>query len=282
MSEVPQLPPIPPASAAPKSVLFGWWPKTSRREKQLRHVVALAFWAYVLLSIFITDVDADIKAALPQNLSWIVTFKLFFFVGGVGLVALLVSTSRIFAWAIYIAFYPLTRLVLFILLLVVILVKTKSWVVVFSALNVCLSIFKSLKANVVIFSGIVVSSAVVFESASSSYLLSAAALLATIAIVIVARRFVSLFQPSQLLKTYVTVIAVMMNWVRDHITPDPANRALQPAQMNDAQRAQWADNLQNAVIIRTWCEILAIKFSDYRRSGLPICITYSTMLCYSS
>ena len=61
-----------------------------------------------------------------------------------------------------------------------------------------------------------------------------------------------------------------MKFTREHMTSAPVISGEQPTETEAKQLDTWASNLQQAVILRVLSEYLSIKFSDYRKSGLPI------------
>jgi hypothetical protein len=77
-----------------------------------------------------------------------------------------ISNWRILAWAIYVAFYPITRFVLGVLVFSVVIVKLKSWPILFTTLNLVLSFIASFKFNFVATTGVLIACMLVINASS--------------------------------------------------------------------------------------------------------------------
>lgn len=258
------------AVAPQPSKVLNWWPKPSKPEKLARHLAAITLWAYGILNLLVFDVDAFLIHHLPVNISWLISYKLLFFIGVAAILLATVSTKRIIAWAIYIVGYPLSRSALFILFVGILVAKAKSWPVLFSTVNVVLSFVRAFKANFILLSSIIIGSSTILCAQTPPTLWTAAVGLIAVAAVLVVRRFVSLFRPSQLLQMYTKMMALFLTFGQKTLAPDPAVKALQPAEMNQHQLDQWSSNLQSAVLFNELCKFLIRKFAEYRRGGLPV------------
>jgi hypothetical protein len=257
------------AAAPTTSKILSWWPKPTKPEKLARHVVAVTVWAYGILTLFVFDLDAFLTRHLPASVAVLISYKLLFFIGITAIVLATASTKRIIAWAIYIAFYPLTRFSLFVLFAGIMIAKAKSWPILFSVVNVVLSFARSFKANFILSSAVIIGSTIILCAQTAPTLWTAAASLTVVAAALIARRFVSLFRPSQLLQMYTKVMALLLTFGQKNLTLEPSVKALPLVEMDQQQIDKWASNLQSAILYNELCQFLIRRFADYRRGGLP-------------
>jgi hypothetical protein len=90
-----------------KSMLFGWWPNSSKLEKNLRRIFAFLFWFYVTTKLFIYDWDIFLIQHMAPNLSWIIQFKFLLALSTISCILVTTKNARIAAWVIYTSFFPL-------------------------------------------------------------------------------------------------------------------------------------------------------------------------------
>jgi hypothetical protein len=252
-----------------KSVLFGWWPKATKTERYLRHAVALIVWTYSVCQLIVFDMDGFLIRHLPQQLSWVIEFKLLVLLCVLATLFLTVSTKRLLAWTIYIVFYPITRFGWLLLIGCYLVIKTQSWPVLFTALNVLLSTFTSAKFVFVAFVFAATSLAIVLTSTASGSLWFATAVSLLLVVALVAKRFITIFRPSQLLGMYAKLIAVFIKLPQVVVTNDPSIKLIPPDKMTPEQLSKRSSNLRLAIILDELCSFLICKFQAYRRSALP-------------
>jgi hypothetical protein len=249
---------VPAATPRPTSP-FAWWSSAGRFEKLARQVFAIAFWLYVTCQLFLFDLDRLISDRLPVGARWIVEDKFLILIGVATAFLFIVPRRRVLAWAIYIAFYPLTRFVLGVLILSVIIVRLKSWPVLFTALNLVLSFFASFRFNLIATAGVLIACITVVTASGPISISIGIAILLVLIVALMARRFIALFQPSRLFKLYTRIIAGALNFGRKVLLAGARDKG-----------QNWENNFQTAVVLSEACRFLEAKFREYRTSGLPL------------
>ena len=71
-----------------------------------RKAIALAVWVYVLLKLFVFDVDAFIFRRFLPGFQWALDYKFFVFLGVVGVVAAIFKRKHVLVFMAYVIFYP--------------------------------------------------------------------------------------------------------------------------------------------------------------------------------
>jgi len=249
---------------------FTWWPSATRFEKLARQAIAIVFWLYVTCQLFLFDLDRLVSDFLPLSLRWIVEYKFLILIGATATLLLLVSKSRILAWMIYIAFYPITRFMLGVLVLSVVIVKLKSWPILFTALSLILSFIASFRFNFIATTTALVACVVVANASAPFSVAVGTALLVALIFALISRRFIALFQPSRLFKLYTRITAGGLNFSRKALLVDASAKGLELSALTDRQLKARENNFQTAVLLSEGCGFLEAKFREYRTSGLPV------------
>jgi len=257
------------ATPRPGSI-FAWWSSAGHFEKLARQAFAIAFWLYVTCQLFLFDLDRLISDRLPADVRWIVEYKFSILIGVATALLLVVSKRRVLAWALYVAFYPVTRLALGVLILSVAIIRLKSWSVLFTVLNLVLSFFASFRFNFIATAGALIACLIVVNASAPPTISIGIAILLALIVALIARRFIALFQPSRLFKLYTRIIAGALNFSRKILLADARAKGLDLSALNDQQRKRWENNFQMAVMLREACRFLEARFRQYRTSGLPV------------
>lgn len=257
-----------------ESIIINWWRGRSRTERYLRHLSAITIWTYVFAQLFVFDFDSWLTRNLPGWLGWVVTYKLVVFLFLAAIVLNFVPRRRFWSWTIYILLYPVTRLAVLIFAFVValgwVVVKLKSWTLLFAILNVTISFFRSFKFNFLLYVIAMIGVLVALLSQTPNNLVSAAALLAAVIIALVTRRLISVFRPSPIFDAYVGVMAWIMDYCRRKLIKPSNATGVDPAQFTLAEFEKRYGDLSTAILLSELCGFLESKFRQYRQSGVAI------------
>lgn len=166
--------------------------------------------------------------------------------------------------------YPVTRFVLGVLLLSVVIVRLKSWPILFTALNLVLSFIASFRFNFVAATGVIVACMIVVRASAPSSIVAGIAILIALIVALIVRRFIALFEPSRLFKLYTRITASGLNFSRKVLLVDASAKGLDVSALNAQQLQHRENNFQTAVLLSEACGFLEAKFREYRTSGLPV------------
>lgn len=119
----------------------------SRSIQLIRECIAITFWIYVVLKLFVFDVDVYAAQKFFPSAAWVLNFKFIILLCLAAILVLIFRSFSIVVWIAYIVFYPL--IVLF-WKIQRSLYKTQKWVVAFAILNATVSFFRSIRYNLLV------------------------------------------------------------------------------------------------------------------------------------
>jgi hypothetical protein len=227
-------------------------------------------WTYGFCQLLVFDVDRALLSILPESLHWVVVYKFLVFLSLLAVCLTFIRLGRILSWASYVVLYPLTRLAWLILIIVIVVVRLRSWPIIFTSLNLLFSFIGSFKFNFATTVAALVAIVIATLSNDRVYLGFSVLLILGVIAAVIARRFVSLFRPSRIFDVYTTVVAALLGYSRRTFLIEPNTRGRTPDQLTSQQRDKQQTNLQTAIIMAEVCVFLENKFAQYRTSGLPV------------
>ena len=160
--------------------------------KIVREIIAAVFWLYVLVKLFIFDIDIVLVNKFLPGYAWFLSFKFFIFIGVITIIWLITKNKYMLSWSLYALFYPLIVLFWKIPFFVF---KQRSWVFAFAFINAVISFFKSIKYNFVTSVIFLISLAVIFSFSNEKLLWTAAATLLVLLLITYVHRFILVFKP---------------------------------------------------------------------------------------
>jgi hypothetical protein len=175
----------------------------------LREVIAASFWIYVLLKLFIFDIDVYLVNKYLPDYAWLLNFKFFILIGTIAIIWLVTKNKHILSWSLYILFYPVILLLWKIPFFVF---KQKSWIFAFALINAVISFFKSIKYNFIVFALFLASFAVVFGFSNEKLLWPAILVLFIILSLIYIHRFILVFKPSSVFQIHMKIFSATKNY----------------------------------------------------------------------
>src|SRR5260221_7871211 len=247
-------------------------PQEKPKSKELflsyvRNILATIFWLYVILKLFIFDLDTYLIKDYFPGAQWIINFKFFLFLGVITLFWVFTKNINVLGWFLFIIFYPI--IILFYKIPVLIF-KTKSWAIAIAFVNTIISFFSSLKYNFFIFSLSAISFCLLFSLDAPQVIYTLIIVLLIILVVIYIHRFLTIFMSSSLYKIQVKGVNFLIKNTEQLSTMDEEIRNLPVTQMNQVQLQKWTNNLQFAIILNRGCFFLSSKLQEYQKSNLNI------------
>ena len=224
---------------------------------------SLMFWSYVILKVFISDVDIYIlEKFFPAN-AWLLQLKSIILLLILAISLIFFEKKLVLFFITYILFFPF---ILFFWKIPKIIYRRQSWVAVFGFANLINSFFGSLRYNLIITSAFVTSATIVFIS-SNRFLLWIALLVMTFTLyVYFVDRFVSTIKPKNIFYLYNKVVLLLKNYIMTKLVPDPEIINVPYSSLTEEQTNTLKTNLQSAVIASRLCLLLAKKLRNYQAS----------------
>ncbi|XOB41392.1 MAG: hypothetical protein ACKKMW_01530 [Candidatus Nealsonbacteria bacterium] len=236
----------------------------------LKEVVALLFWTYVLLKLFVFDIDIWLINKYLPRYAWLLKFKLLFLIVFIAVIWLVTRNKHILSWSFYILFYPV---IFFLWKIPTFVFKQKSWIFAFAFVNAVISFFKSVKHNFIMFTLFVVSSVTIFTSLNEKLLWIMILALFLVISIIYIRRFTLLFKPSSIFQIYKKIFSATKSYGAKQTTLfalDDDIKNLPIESLDKKQLEKRTTNLQTSVLFNRICFFAAKKLRDYQDSGFNV------------
>lgn len=236
--------------------------------KQLaRETLAIGFWSYSIVKVFIYDVDIYFVHTYFPDASWVIRFKFLFMLGVVSIVWLFTRNKDIIVWFIYIVFYPF---IFFLWKVPRVLITRRSWIGTFAFIGGALLFFKSLKFNIITSALLLIPFSVIWQSLHPTALWISIGLLLLFLGILFFRSFYFAFKPSTLFQIQSHVINKFWDSSRSNLTLDQEIKDLPVEKMSIQQLQKWSNSLQMAVIFNRTCYFLTGKLRDFQKSRINV------------
>jgi len=244
----------------------------------LKEIVAILFWVYVIVKLFIFDIDIFLVNKFLPYYVWLLSFKFFILITAIAVVWLVTKNKRILSWSLYIFFYP--AIVLF-WKIPFFVFKQGSWIFAFALINAVISFFKSIKYNFIAAALFLASLAVVFGFSNEKLLWPAVLCLFIILLIVYVHRFILVFKPSSIFQMYIKIFSATRKYGTKQASLfalEESMKNLSVVSLDQKQLERWAANLQWSVLFNRICLFAAKKLKDYQNSGLNIISYVLTIL----
>ncbi len=105
--------------------------------KAVREIIAITFWIYVGIKLFVFGLDVYLAARFLPQYVWLLDLKFFILIGLMAIAGLFTKSKEIGLWLAFTVFYPA---ILIFWRVPVFLYKQESWILTFALINaiICL------------------------------------------------------------------------------------------------------------------------------------------------
>jgi hypothetical protein len=160
--------------------------KVSPKEKRLAEVASVLFWLYLLVKLFIFDIDNYLLRTYYPSLSSIIDYKFFIFLALLVVLLFILGTKKFFKFLAFVLGYPF-----FILFwrLPKLLFGNKNWMGLFVALGTSVSFFKSFRLNMAISAAVLFAGLFILIADSKNLLIISMLVLSIYLVIHFVRRF---------------------------------------------------------------------------------------------
>ncbi|MDI3090000.1 hypothetical protein QJ133_02260 [Priestia megaterium] len=256
--------------------------------RKVKDVVALLFWAFILIKLFVFDIDVYLVNKVSSKYVFLLDYKFVFFVGVLALIWIFTRSAKVLIVGLYVVFYPL--IVVF-WKVPVFIFKQKSWVLAFALLNFVISFFMSLKYNFIKVALYIVFATLIFSFSNPFLLWASIIVISSILILTFVHKFILLIRPSEVFKAYKS----MLNRVETNenkfssMSLDESIKNIPIEQLTETQLEKRRTSLHNSIITNRLFLFTANKLRDYQKSRLNfvsyilsvVSITIMTVLSFS-
>lgn len=241
----------------------------------IRETLAILFWTYILIKLFVFDIDVFLmNKFLPEHI-WLLNLKFFILTGGIALIWLVTKNKYILSWSLYVFFYPA---IIFFWKIPYFIFKLRSWVFAFAFINAIISFFKSIKYNFITFALFLVSLSIIFNFSNEKLLWSASTIILVILLITYIYRLFLVLKPSSIFQVYTKIFSELRKNAVRSWTLDESIKNLPVESLNQEQLETWIENLQMSVLFNRVCLFMAKKLRNYQNSGLNVISYVLTIL----
>src|SRR5438105_350863 len=228
-------------------------------------LIAILFWLYAIVKIFVFDVDVYLVSLASPEFVWLLNYK-FLILLGLILVAMLVTRSRALGLAVlYVALYPL---VILFWKLPRFVWKQQSWLFAFAILNAAIGLIRSFKRDFISGALFLISAVLILSSGNQYVLYGSSLVVFALVVFAYALAFARGFRPSAVFQTYTKVFPLIKKG--PFLKVDESVRNL-PVEMMTAKELELRNaGLQNVVLYNRACLLISKKLRDYQRSGANV------------
>ncbi len=242
--------------------------KTDKILAFVRQIIAILFWFYVLVKLFIFDIDvAIINKFFPEYIKYL-NFKILFIIGIISIIWLITKNKYILPWFFYILLFPF---IVFFWKIPYFIFKQRSWTLAFAFINSVISFFKSIRYTFIASSFYIISASLIFIFTNKFVLGFAILIILSITLFAYANRFIIIFKPTSVFQVYTYIFSKIKTFgskspalfmLEDDIKIIPFKN------LDEKQLAKWTASLQTSVLYNRLCLFVAKKLRDYQSSKL--------------
>lgn len=112
--------------------------------KVVRELCTTFFWIYVLVKLFVFDIDYYLMEKIFPNHMYILNYKFIIIIGIIAVFWLFMKNKKVIPFILYIVFFPI---ILFLWKIPYFIFRQKSWTVAIAFINSIISFFINIKFN---------------------------------------------------------------------------------------------------------------------------------------
>jgi len=241
-----------------KSLLFFFF-------KITKEIISVLFWLYLIIKMFIFDLDVFLIKNYVSNYYWIIEYKFLIIISIIAVCWFFTKNKNILIWFLYISFYPF---VLMFWKIPFFIFKQKSWIFAFAVINSIISFFKSIKYKFIISTIYILSLSGIFLFTNNKIIgLSSLFIILTLSIVHI-RSLILVFKPSSIFQIYIKIFSGMRNHGKSFFGIDDDMKDLAVNDFGEKQLEKWTTNLQTSILFNRVCLFSAKKLKAYQNSKL--------------
>jgi hypothetical protein len=256
---------VPTSHSAPAGTADGTARVPDLRTSPVLIAIAALIWLYILVKIFLFDIDAYLLATYAPQYSWILGFKWLGFLCIAALCGLLAKREVLLRRGTYILLFPLFILLWHMPRLVF---KVRSPVLAIAIVNGLLSFVLSLRRATIFTAIFLAASVTVVYSTNKIFLIVACIIIILLAFWAYIRRFIEIFRPSRVFGIYVKAAAGLRRYWDSQYKLDTDTRGLPAVRMSSSQLEKWTTSLETALMLNRTCLYVARQLRDYEKSKL--------------
>lgn len=228
--------------------------------------VAVIFWLYVAIKLFVFDIDRAVVATIAPTYVRLLDFKFVLLIALLAFSLIFIKRTSITKFVAFVLFYPF--IVLF-WRLPVSVYKSDNWLLPFAIVNTFVSIFRSFRFYIVSISFWLIFFVLALTTSRPALLVIAVCCLVLSVSASYVKKFVNSFSPNSNLGAYRKVATVLHDHVRNTYALNDELR--QPRKdFSEDQTKRWSTNLEASLLFNRASLFFARRLREYQSSSFEM------------
>jgi hypothetical protein len=240
----------------------------------VRELLAVFFWAYAIIKLFIFDIDIFLVGNLSPNLMWLVNYKFLILLGILAVIMIVTKNRHILLWSLFVIFYP----VIFLFWRTpVFLFRKRSWNLVFALVDSMVSFFRTFKQTFILTAFFLISAVAILVATNSLLLWISLAVLFGIHSWIYVQKMILVFKPSGVYQVYRSFFSFLGDLVRFKPATPGTTLVLSDKElelplesMDEKQLQKWTTGVQWLALFNRVCLFVSKRIKAYQESRFNI------------
>lgn len=243
-------------------------PPRSKVARAARHTLGLLFWTYVLLKLFVVDIDVLLVSRFFPQAGWLVEYRSVIILGLAAGLAIVAWNPKLLGWVLYVLFYPF---ILGIWHVPAWLFRHRAWVLSVALVAVTISALRSMRFALIVTGAFAVGALCIAVASLDWLLVSGCLMLACCLVSLYARTISSAFRsPLDVFSSQ--SLDKIWSMVSKGFRPNEELRGLDTSAMTEQQLNLWISNLQISILYGRACYFVADKLHTLRQGRITVAI----------
>ncbi|HEY3295649.1 MAG TPA: hypothetical protein VGL38_09425 [bacterium] len=232
-----------------------------------RDLIAMMFWLYVPIKLFVFDIDTFLADRFAPSWLWVLHYKFLLLIGTAALLCVLTKSRHILGWTFYTLFFPL---VVIFWKVPAFVYREKSWTLAIALVNMTISLFRSFKFKFVVSCLFVIAFVLILSSDNGIILWPATAAILILLLTTMVHRFVHILKPVNEFGAHVEAFTYLRQHFVSQFKPEDGIQTEAIDTCDKKKVEKWTSNLQMLVLLNRLCLLTAKRLREYHNSGIHI------------
>ncbi|OGJ59139.1 hypothetical protein A2635_04225 [Candidatus Peribacteria bacterium RIFCSPHIGHO2_01_FULL_51_9] len=231
--------------------------------KSSRELLAIVFWAYLFIKVFVFDLDNFFFQLYSPDYQWLLHYKFLAIIGMIVLCLIFFGSRQVILWMLYVICYPFFILPFKFALLIL---KQQSWPLALAVINSLFSFFKSIKYKFIATSALIVSAVLILVRGEEILLWPSMIAMLLLLTITYARSLFFIFRPAAILEIHSEIVSKLSDIGKKSYSLDEEIKNLPTNQLSEKQVEKYVSSLQMAMLFNRGCYFFSKKLQDYQNS----------------
>lgn len=233
----------------------------------LREIIISLLWLFILIKLFIFDLDIYIFKNLFNWFGWVIDYKFIILILSITAFWIIANKTFFLQTIALTIFYPFF---LFFWRIPKALLKTKSWVTIFGSINIIVSFLRDIKLNFIIFAMVITSLVTILFSNTELLLVAAMIILFLYLLYHFSLRVYYSFAPSKIFAVESNTLISLWESNKEKFYLPNELKSFKEEDIPKEKFDKWSTNLQILIIFNKLCHFVASKLKSFQKSRTAV------------